>query len=139
MMTEEIPNSLVYQRLRNQVIAHLELLASEQEQLDYQKKVPIAHVSAELFEMWSDIVNPEASKEQFPLGLYSAAERSEAHKFNQVFLAVRAATSSDLPTIEEFIGTEQWHKLQQIAKKALAVFEVRGYFSEDNSEDKLEW
>ena len=134
-MPEEIPSSLVYQRLRNQVIDHLELLSSREKQLEYQREVPIAHVSAELFEQWSDILNPKASKEQFPQGLYSAAERSEVHKFNQVFLEVSSTTSSQLPTIAEFVETEEWKKLQKAASKALRVFQVRGFLSEE----ELEW
>ena len=39
---------------RKEVFEVLELIASKEEQLDYQAKVPIAYVSAELFNQWND-------------------------------------------------------------------------------------
>lgn len=126
---------MVYQRLRNQVISHLELLADQEGQLKYQSQVPIAHVSHELIEQWCDLVNPEGSKEQFPLGLYSAAERSELHKFNQNFIDLLSKKPNPLPHIEEFQKTLAWEELRAAAVKTHAVMMKRGVLAED----RLEW
>jgi hypothetical protein len=44
------------QSTRNRIIEYLELAASAEKQLAYERAVPIAWVPVELIEMWSDQV-----------------------------------------------------------------------------------
>ena len=134
-MVGEVPNSLVYQRIRNRVIEHLDLLMDRDAQLEYQERVPFVHVSHQLIELWCDVVDPEASKEQFPLGLYDAAERSELSEFNRVFLDVLHSTPDPLPAIAEFQQSKAWGELRDAAEKTHAVMMKRGALSEN----QLEW
>ncbi len=47
-MNEDSKKELA-QTIRRKVLEELHLLASREEQLEYQRNVPIAHVTAELF------------------------------------------------------------------------------------------
>ena len=46
---------VISQRIRNHLIAHLELACSEETLLEYQNNAPIAQVPIELIEQWADL------------------------------------------------------------------------------------
>lgn len=103
---------------RKEVYEVLELIASKEEQLDYQEKVPIAYVSAELFNQWEDCY--QIPKEQsWYKKAFSSAELSIFSEFNETLEIVCEKTSINPPDIAEFINTPEWHELSKAAQRAL--------------------
>jgi hypothetical protein len=84
----------------------LKLWASKNEQLDFQKNVPIADVSAELFCQWSDDFydeeNPVLLKE------FNQMELQALKEFDNVICHVADIIPEELPPINEFIKTHEW-------------------------------
>ena len=126
-----IPPDILYNRLRNRIIEHLELVASADEQLAYQRSVPIAQVSSELFNTWGDWVAGEAAIAEFTTPIFSPEEQAAVREFNSTLVAIARQVPQDLPPIAAFIGTPLWEQLSLSASKALSVFMVRGIGPED--------
>ena len=104
------------QNVRKLVIDALNLLASEEKQLKYQKSVPNADVSAELFCQWDSAFIPDS---EVNLEAFTKNELDALTAFNKVFEEVCERTPENLPSIEDFIKTEAWSKLQLAAEKTL--------------------
>lgn len=121
---------LVEQRVRNRIIEYLELASSFEQQVDYQRNVPIANVPAEMVEQWADQVHgdPRASEQA---DVYSAAEVKALGDFSAVWRDVVERTPNPLPAIEEMIGLPVWEELRVAAASALASFQKRGTMPED--------
>lgn len=100
---------------RKNVFGVIDLWASKDIQLDYQKNVPIVHVSVELFCQWADFYFPDSDdfKQSF-----SDLELKLLAEFNAEFIRITDKTPKDLPIIEEFIDTEEWKNLN---KKAIEI------------------
>ena len=84
----------------------LKLWASADEQLEYQKNVPIANVSAELFCQWCDDYynedNPIMIKE------FNQMELEALKEFDKAISHVADITPEELPHINEFVKTREW-------------------------------
>ena len=115
------------QTYRKNIVEHLRLLSSSQEQLEYQRQVPIADVSAELFCMWGDdYYNEELRDDAEFRCAFSSSELAAMEKFNQVFDDVLASLpDSHLPWIDDFILTPEWKKLSNAAAIALLAFKAK--------------
>lgn len=96
----------------------LELWASFDEQMNYQRNVPIANVSAELFCQWCDDYydedNPIMIKELNQLELEALKE------FDSVICHVADIIPEELPQINEFVKTREW---EIIHVKAITTLE----------------
>ncbi|WP_421810889.1 hypothetical protein [Flagellimonas sp.] len=104
-------------RIRQNVLDVLKLWASKDEQLEYQKNVPIADVSAELFCQWGDdFYHPETP--QFRLA-FNENERKVLADFDKTFNLISDKTSKNLPNIVDFVKTNEWLILNQAAVEAL--------------------
>lgn len=99
----------------------LELIASREQQLQYQRDVPIAQVSAELFNMWDDIFDAEFLNDEFSAA-FSAEEIQTMRLFDGELNKICSRLPRSLPSIEKFILTPQWEQLSQAANKALLNF-----------------
>ena len=121
-----VSTETLHSRLRNRIIEHLELVSSSEAQLAYQRSVPIAQVSNELFNGWGDWVANEPAIDEFIAPIFSPEEQFAVREFNAVLDAVARRTPQNLPYITDFIGTPGWQELSSAASKALVVFQVRG-------------
>jgi hypothetical protein len=115
--------------VRNTIIRGLELAASYDAQLEYERKVPIAHVSVEVVHSWLDFVCPEHIDEYKHEPFFSDDERAAMKRF----AAVHSAVLADLPpwpwpALVELIHTEPWERLRAGAQDALCVFNRRRKF-----------
>ena len=130
---EERPSDrLVAQRIRNRVIEYLEMAASYEDQREYERNVPIAHIPSEVINQWED---------NFPRGLHHYASDREAYtpdefaaleSFADVWRSTADAVPDDWPTLAEAQAMPEWSQLRQGAVKALAVFMRRGKLPEDD-------
>jgi hypothetical protein len=121
---------LLLQRIRNRVIDYLELAASFEEQLDYQKNVPIAHVPDEIINEWDDCASLSFQPD-FIEPVFSASEQQAVRQFHAVWDAVANETPDPLPALESLQLTPEWIRLRDSAKVALSIFQIRGRLSDD--------
>ena len=105
---------------RDNVLEILRLLASPEAQLDYQRRVPIAHVSAELFCQWADdTFSADDSRLQ---ALFSPPEWAALLAFNTCFESIAARAPEPLPPIAEFVQHPLARELARAARDALRCF-----------------
>lgn len=101
---------------RKNIFELIELWSSKDKQLDYQKSVPIADVSSEMFCQWDDSYTPKSvdfrqAFTEVELGLLS--------EFDKELNIISEKTPNRLPEIREFIETEEWKTLNDKAKDIL--------------------
>lgn len=113
-------------RYRANLIEHLRLLASADEQRVYQRSVPVAQVSAELFESWYDLVPDQQAIENFQLPVFTPEERQALREAHTAVERVADRMAKPLPAIDDFIDTPLWRELASAAAVALEVFDSRG-------------
>ncbi|MCB9540072.1 MAG: hypothetical protein H6704_27985 [Myxococcales bacterium] len=102
--------------VRRRVVEVLELIASEESQLEYQTQAPGVHVAHEIFNQWEDWYRPSA--EYFPLA-FTAEELEVLRAFHEVYEQVCAETPQILPPIGLFVATEAWRRYSRAAHHAL--------------------
>lgn len=113
----EIDDSELADIIRQNVLDILLLWSSKDKQLEYQKNVPIAQVSAELFCQWADdCYIPEAG--QFELA-FTKIEREILADFDKKINYISDNTPNDLPFITDFVNTHEWFVLNQLAAETL--------------------
>lgn len=103
--------------IRNGIINVLELWASKERQLDYQKRSPIADVSSELFCQWIDDCYHLDSLVKGCV--FSGVEIAALEEFNEVILQIASTTPIQLPNIDKFMLTEEWKRVHLSAIKTL--------------------
>ena len=96
----------------------LDLISSKDEQLDYQAKVPIAYVSAELFNQWQDCYQIPKDQDWYKEA-FSEAELMIFQEFDEALEAVANDTPQNPPEINEFVKTPEWERLSGAAVIAL--------------------
>jgi len=111
-------NNQLCENYRKETFDTLKLISSKAEQLDYQNKVPIAHVSAELFCSWESCYQDVKNRDWY-LSTFSKKEFEVLKRFDVIFEQVCSETEQDVPYITEFIQTKQWLTLSKAAKLAL--------------------
>jgi hypothetical protein len=113
----EIYDIELAKRIRQNVLYILDLWSSKDKQLEYQKNVPIAQVSAELFCQWADdFYHPESV--QFKMA-FDEKEREILAGFDKTFNQISDRTPNDLPDIAEFVRTNEWQVVNQAAIETL--------------------
>ena len=105
---------------RKNIIGVIQLWSSKEEQLDYQKSVPIAQVSNELFRQWVDFYTPDAEviKEAF-----NSSELELLTKFNNRLTEIEKALNGNIAYIDKFIDTTAWKELNLLASGILLDLE----------------
>ena len=130
--TEDSPSRLlVEQRIRNRIIEYFELASSFEAQQQLERG-SIAHVPHEVINIWEDW-NP-VDQSVWPGRLahpYSEDEIAAMQRFNQEWEWVCSNTPDPMPSLAETQALPAWRRLREAAAAALAVFSVRGRFSED--------
>jgi hypothetical protein len=106
--------------LRDKVRELLALLASEGEQLDYERQVPIADVPAELLCMWfDDTYHPGPGwHAEFTSGDMEALAR-----FHTVYESLAERLPSTQGTVRTWLADPSWRKIMNAAAVALGEIE----------------
>ena len=113
----EIDDTELAKRTRQNIMSILDLWSSKEEQLKYQKNVPIAQVSAELFCQWADdFYHPEPT--HFKMA-FDEKEREILADFDKTFNDISDKTPNELPYIDDFVKTKEWKVVNQAAINAL--------------------
>jgi hypothetical protein len=132
-MNERISRILLEQRIRNRIIEYLEIASSCDEQMEFEAHVPIVAVPNEVINMWEDSVDI-ARIGDFAEPVYSPQEQMAIRQFHAVWDGVASDTPDPLPPLSKLMGTEPWARLRIAAGHALAVFRLRGKFSDDREQ-----
>lgn len=106
---------------RREVFEVLNLIASKEEQLDYQAKMPIAYVSAELFNQWDDCYQTPKEQDWYKEA-FTDRELGIFQEFDMVLEAVSKDMLQTPPDIHEFIDTPEWKRLSNAASIELGKF-----------------
>jgi len=128
---EKVPKHIVHQRMRNGIMGYLEMAASREQLLDYQRDVFYADVLAELFAQWECCVHirlmPEKTIEAaHPSPIYTDEERAAILEYHRVWDDVADRIPEGIHSIQEFVETPLWRELADAATRSLAVFQKRG-------------
>jgi hypothetical protein len=108
--------------IRRNILEVLDLWASKKKQLAYQKNVPIADVSAELFCQWDDFYHPDDNEFK---KVFNSNERSILAEFSQIIEEVSEKTPKDLPYISDFVKSNEWAIVNQVAIETLQKLNIR--------------
>jgi hypothetical protein len=126
----KISETLLKQNVRNGMIHYFEWVSSKNSILDYQTKVPIAFVAAEIFESWHDVhFNSDINWYSEPV--FSTKEKYEIEKFIATLEIASVNTDVMIFPLEEILETKVVIDLIHCAESALTVFQKRGEFSND--------
>ena len=105
---------------RQNVIDILELLASPDEQIEYQRNVPHALVPDELICMWFD--DSFRPKDQRLREMFTDAEWSALLNFHSRYDELHNELPTPLPQIDALVSNTQWQSIISAAKAALRAF-----------------
>ena len=94
-------------------------MSSKREQLEYQKNVPIAYVSNELFWGWQDSYR-DAKEMKWFSGIYSQNELQVLSELDAEIKRIRRSLPQEVPYITDFIGTSEWAELSKVCQRALS-------------------
>jgi len=132
---EPLPSpQLLRQRIRNNIIAYLEVAASAQEQQEYERNVPIAQVPNEMINQWQDSVDPDDFT-WYSEPVFTREENQAMRNFHATWSEVADATPNPMPySVELLIGTPIWNRFMSAASIALDVFLKRGRFDDEVEE-----
>ena len=107
----EIDDIELSKRIRQNVLNILDLWSSKEVQLEYQKNVPIAQVSDELFCQWADdFYHPDSR--QFKIA-FNEIERDVLAEFDKTLNFICEKTPNNLPDIVQFVKTTEWKIVNQ--------------------------
>jgi len=118
--------------IRKAILAHLELVASADEQLAYEERVPFERVSNELFNQWDDAIGSRESltAEYLEDPIFTEQERVACIFFDRRLTEVsKQLGRGNLPHIREFSKTPEWAQIAAAAQECLRVFQLREHES----------
>lgn len=104
---------------RSNVFDILRIIASKDEQLEWQKNVPYAAVSDELFCHWESDYQDVQGQMWF-IDAFTAEELKLLHSFDECLESVATRTPQTLPFNEDFVLTSEWRELNSAAARTLA-------------------
>jgi hypothetical protein len=107
---------------RYHIIEALQLIASREAQLEYQRNVPIAYVTDEIFCAWDDFYDESHVHEEWFLASFSAEERQALAAFDALLIEVASCIEGE-PDIEDFVLTPEWAKMSQAAAATLEILQ----------------
>lgn len=124
---------MVEQRIRNRIIEYLDLAASYEAQMAYQKAVPFVTVPYEVINQWDDCVTTDPRDVARHPGVFSLDEVRALCDFQAVLAVVTDAVPDDRPSLVDVQALPQWDRLRRAASTARAVFAIRGRMPEDHA------
>ncbi len=102
--------------LRESLIDLLRTIASVDEQLNYEKRVPIANVLDELICGWfDDLYNPNTTLFETA---FNSQERRELDRFNY-FFEKYVESIPDSPKLIDLQTSDEWKKIQSLANDTI--------------------
>ncbi len=104
------------QLTRDSIIGVITLWSSREEQLEYQKSTPNAHLSTELFGQWSDLYTADSEVMTYA---FDQHELEMLSKFDSALKGIEEKLIVEIPHIEDFIKTNDWEILNLLAKETL--------------------
>jgi hypothetical protein len=122
---------VVAQRVRNRVIEYLELASSFEEQQEYERNAPIAHIPYEVINQWEDWVHMDPREDPDLSDVYGRAEVEAMGQFHAAWDEAASAVSHNYPPLSEVQALPEWGRLRDAAGSALSVFLRRGKMPED--------
>ena len=132
---EKDSDIVISQRIRNHLIAHLELACSEEMLLEYQKNVPIAQVPIELIEKWADSFDMDCYvKGWYTSPTYTEEELQSALAFEAMINHACKNMPEITYDINEIFKMSWWPLFKKQAKVTLSVFMKRGRLSDEVEE-----
>ena len=101
---------------RDSIFSLINLWASKDQQLDFHRKSPELNISEELFYQWKDsyTTDSEDFKDSFQvkeLNLLALFDMELTKIFNRI--------NPNIPDFNDFVETEDWRRLNSIAKEIL--------------------
>jgi hypothetical protein len=131
---EEKPTDrIIDQRIRNRIIETLELAASFDDQFEYQAH-QVCHVPDQVILWWYDWVG-DPIRPDFDPPVFSPAELEAILRYHAVMESICDQIPGRLPDLEHLVTTDYWQHLRAAAAEALAIFQLRGRFSEHHEHD----
>lgn len=106
----------VISNIREMLVEAIKLISSKEDLLNYQKNVPIAFVTAELFCGWGD--SYISGCDIYPL-VFNEQELIALEAFNDDFERISEIVGEDLPPIEVFVQSKEWEELSKSALETL--------------------
>ena len=106
--------------VRQRIIEVLELIASPQDQVEYQHNVDFVYIPHEIIEQWRDWVD-NTRKHLYRTDIYTPEELKTIWAFDKVWDNVADRIDSGL-TMEQMIESKPWRELIGAASMALLVF-----------------
>lgn len=111
---------------RQNILGVLRLWASPGQQMAYQKSVPIAQVSSELFGQWDDFYTEGA---EVMSEAFSLHELELLKKFDLELTSIGEKIRGETPPIESFIQTSEWQELNNLAGEIVKNLEENDLLS----------
>jgi hypothetical protein len=123
---------VVEQRVRNRIIEYLELASSFEQQQEYEREVPIAHIPYEVINQWEDWVHKDPREDRDLPDVYDEAEIEAMRQFHTAWDDAASAVPNNYPPLSEVQALPAWDRLRDAAGSALSVFMRRGKMPEDH-------
>ena len=99
------------------IVEQLETLASEEEQLGYERNVPHVDITAELVCGWfDDTYHPDAPEFR---ACFSNLELQALSEFNAVYEQIRRVLPPSNGTVKTWLSSPHWRHVMQAASQAL--------------------
>ncbi|MGV3531443.1 MAG: hypothetical protein ACO1QR_03675 [Chthoniobacteraceae bacterium] len=111
------------QSYKNEIRRLLQLLASEEEQLAYERNVPRVDITAELLCMWFDDFYDGEQVASDPA--FSVCERQALDEFHQFYDAKAELLPESHGTVRTWLATPEWREVMEQAQRTLSQIESK--------------
>lgn len=109
-------------RIREAIIAEIELLSSPSKQREYEKSVPIANVPAELICGYcDDLYHPQSER------MLSQFSTEELKGLAHLYGVLCEAASIEAASVDELLKNDQWRTVVAVAKELSAYYARHAY------------
>jgi hypothetical protein len=102
---------------RKEIIELLQLFASEEQQLAYERDVPHVDITAELVCMWFD--DQYAPQQRDYKGCFTPAELAALEEFHRLYDERVARLPESQGTVRTWLGSPVWREVMEQARRAL--------------------
>lgn len=103
---------------RKEIVDTLELISSKKKLLDYQKEIPKADVTEEMFSDWDSAYIRD---QQWFIEKFNERELQAIDMFNSRIEKIWYEINSHLLPINEFVETSQWREIASAANETLST------------------
>lgn len=134
-MNKDVSKIVVSQRIRNRIIEYFDLASSKERLFEYQDNVKFVNILNELANQWEDWFSFEGYKKGWYVEpIYTKEESAALLSYHKLWDIVFDELPAEIQTIEQFVNSSWWPRVQGKAESGLAIFMKRGYFNEEKPE-----